>query len=558
MTIPPLRATFEGPCVGRLHQLRLPLLGLLLASGGLAHAQLPVPTPGAIQDSVPQQRAPFVSSPPEVFFSRDPAPQQRAQTQRFLVSGFSFKGNTRFSEALLRQLVEPYLDLQLTLGELDRIADKITAFYRSRGYTVARAYLPVQRVEDGLVTIQIIEGSVESVVFRTEGRYTREFLAPYIAPLLTGSPDAVVTDAALERQLLLMNDLPGLKARATLAPGQRFGTSIVEVQTQEKPVGLSVGLNNSGSSNSGRNRLDAGVEFNNPLWMGDQLTLRAIRSSDQLFRYNRLGYSLPLGRNGLRLAFSRTATDYDLGGEFAALEIAGKVRSADATISYPFVRSRAKNVIGALQWRQTTSEQRVLGLPFSESKLPLLVGSVYSNWVGDDSSAQALGLTASTNMVQQGSDSRSGDYERFTKLEAEWTYLTGAAKNWDFFFRGKGALGTHALPDTEKFSLGGESSVRGYQPAILRGDSGYQLTFELRRQFMLMSTPGYAAVFADLGGARNKGPFLGWDRASSLGVGWTHYLGSQGKLKVEYAKPMIRVFNQKQPDRLWLSVNVAF
>ena len=554
MTNPPLSATFDETCL----PVRLKaLLALLLVAAGTAQAQVPVPTPGAIQDTVPIRRTPTISAPPEVLFSRDAPQVPRAQTQRFLVSGFTFIGNTQFSEAFLRRLVEPYLDLQLTLGELDRIADKITAFYRSAGFTVARAYLPVQRVEDGLVTIQIIEGSVESVLFKNEGRYSKQFLEPYLTPLMTANPGALVTDAALERQLLLLNDLPGLKARATLAPGQKFGTSVVEVDTQEKLIGLTFGLNNSGSKASGRNRVDAGVELNNPLWLGDQLTFRAIRSSDQLFRWNRLGYSLPIGKDGLRFSVSRTATDYDLGGPFAALEIAGKVRSADATISYPFLRSRAKNVIGAVQWRETTSEQRVLGLPFSESKLPLLVGSLYANWVSADSSSQALSSTVSTNALKRGNDSLTGENGQFMKVDVEWTYLTGAARNWDFFFRGKGVLSTSSVPDAEKFSIGGESSVRGYQPAIVRGDSGYQFTAELRRQFLVTSWPAYASVFWDLGGARNKG-FLGFDRAASVGVGWTQYLSNRGQLKVELAKPMMRVFNEKQPSRVWVGLNVSF
>lgn len=558
MTSPQARATSGHPRSSTRHRVR----AVALAAAGLvcatfASAQVAPPTPGAVQDSVPVRRTPFVATPPEVLFSRDAPATPRSQTQRFLVSGFTFKGNTQFSEAMLRQLTEAYLDLQLTLGELDRIADKITNFYRLQGYTVARAYIPAQRVEDGLVTVQIVEGKVESVIIKSPGRYGREFVEPYLTPLLSAHPGGLVTDAALERQLLLLNDLPGMRARATLAPGQAFGSTVVELDTQEKFIGVSLGANNSGSRETGRVRLDGSVEVNNPFKLGDQFTLRAIRSSDQLFEWHRLGYSLPLGTQGLKLAISSTATDYRLGGQFAALQIAGEVRSADATISYPFVRTRAKNVIGALQWRQTSSRQSVLGLPFSESSLPLLTGSVYMSWVGEDSSAQSVSAAVSTNALKRGSDSVRGAYGEFAKLDAEWTYLTGAARNWDFFFRGRGVFSTSTLPDTEKFSLGGESSVRGYSSAILRGDFGFQGTFELRRQFMVASTPGYGSVFWDVGGARNKG-FLGYDKVSSLGVGWTHYLGRRGQVKLEYARPLDKVFGREQPARVWASMNVSF
>ncbi len=523
---------------------------------GIAHAQT-VPTPGAIQDTVPGSRIPSLSNPAEVIFPRNAPAIQRAETRRFLVSGFTFTGNTVVSEALLRRMVERYLDMQLTLAELDRVADYITTYYRESGYTVARAFIPAQRVEDGLVTIQIIEGTVESVAFKGQSRYRKSMLEPYLQPLLEGTPRALVTDAVLERQMMLLNDLPGLRARATLAPGQQFGTTAVEVETQERFVGVSFGLSNSGKKEIGRTRLDAGFDMFNPLTLGDHFNIRAMRSEDNLFRYNRLGYSLPIGHDGIRVAFSHTATDYDLAGAFAPLGIAGQVRSADATVSYPFVRSRAKNVIGALQWRETTTRQTVLGLPFSEAKLPLLTASIYANRVGSDSSATSLSVAMSTNMVSKGTNGAGVQNRDFVKVDSELTYLTGAARNWDFFFRGRGVVANEVLPDTEKYSIGGPDSVRGYQSSSLRGDVGYQLTVELRRQWMVAGTPGYLSVFGDIGGVRNKG-FLGFDRLSSVGIGITHYLSNKGQVKVDYSKPLLRVLGRETKPQLWASMTLAF
>jgi hemolysin activation/secretion protein len=367
----------------------------------------------------------------------------------------------------------------------------------------------------------------------------------------------LVTDALLERQLMLLNDLPGLKARATLVPGQQFGSTAVEVETSEKIIGASFGVSNAGKPEIGERRVEGGVELNNPLRIGDQFTLRAMRSTDGLFRYRRVGYSLPLGADGIRLAVSATATDYDLGGAFAALGISGRVRSADATVSYPFVRSRAKNVIGALQWRQTTTQQDVLGLPFSEAKLPLLVGSVYANWVGADSSATAVSLAASTNVLRKGTNTAGTDNRQFIKMDGEVTYLTGAARNWDLFLRGRMVHATTGLPDTEKMSLGGPDSVRGYTSSQYRGDSGYQMTAELRRQWLVFGTPGYVSVFADLGGVNNKG-FLGYDKLASTGVGLTHYLGGHGQVRVEYARPLLKVYGRDTGSKLWATMTVVF
>ncbi|HEY0267953.1 MAG TPA: ShlB/FhaC/HecB family hemolysin secretion/activation protein [Methyloradius sp.] len=517
------------------------------------------PTPGAIQDSVQDRRSPDVASPAQIVFTADDtegSPDQPDSSKRFLVSGFTFTGNTVFSEFELRNITEQYLDLQLTLAEIDRIAAKITAIYRSEGYTVARAFVPAQRVDDGLVTIQIIEGKISNTGFKGQWRYRKNFLQPYFDDFIRNQNGQLVTDTGMERQLLLLNDLPGLKARATLVPGESFGTTDINVDLKEKLFDAFVGYSNPGSRETGENRIDAGASVNNPFTLGDQLTLRAIQSTDDLFKYQRVGYSFPIGSNGIRLALSTLNTDYKLGGNFSVLDISGKVRSSDVTVSYPFIRTRSRNIIGALQYRRTSTEQNVLGAPFSNSSLPLTVASVYSNWVHDDSSATSLNVAYSTNLWRNGSIAEQNHVA--SKVDAEVTHLTGATRYWDFFFRGQGVYSASALPDTEKFSLGGSESIRGYPVAEVRGDEGYLITMELRRQWRLASVPGYFSVFADTGGVKTKG-FLGTDRLSSVGAGMVFYLGNYGRFKAEYAVP---TSDDKAADgksgRLWFNLNLSY
>jgi hemolysin activation/secretion protein len=518
------------------------------------------PSPGAVQDSVQDRRSPEVSSPAQIVFTSEDSVENSEEatdtTKRFLVSGFTFTGNTVFKEFELRTVTEQYLDLQLTLEEIDRIAAKITAIYRREGYTVARAFVPAQRVEDGLVTIQIIEGQISNTSFKGQWRYRKNFLQPYFDDFIRNKDGQLVTDAGMERQLLLLNDLPGLKARATLVPGEKFGTTDVNVELKEKLFDAFLGFSNPGSKETGENRIDAGASVNNPFTLGDQLTLRALQSTDDLFKYQRVGYSFPIGSDGIRLALSTLTTDYKLGGNFAALDISGKVRSSDITISYPYLRTRSQNIIGALQFRRTSTQQNVLGVPFSSSSLPLAVASVYSNWVHEDSSATSLNMAYSTNMWRNGSV--AGQDHVASKVDAEVTHLTGATRYWDFYFRGQGVYSASALPDTEKFSLGGSESIRGYPTAQVRGDGGYLVTMELRRQWRLASVPGYISVFADTGGVKNKG-FTGTDRLSSIGAGLVFYLGNYGRFKAEYAIPTA---DDKAVDgkngRLWFNLNLSY
>lgn len=536
------------------------LLALLLPSAVLAAngtpPVLPI-TPGAVQDTLPQRRAPDIATPPQVIFYDDPVEiEAQPQAKRFLVSGFRYEGNTAVTDAVLQRITERFLDLQLTLAELDKAAASITAYYRSEGYTVARAFIPAQQIIDGLVTIQIIEGNLESVTFEGQSWYREAFLQSYVDNFMVGEDGELVTDASLERRLLLLNDLPGLKARATLVPGERFGTTSIDIELTEKPVSAFLGYSNSGTEETGEYRVDLAVDLNNPLRLGDQLSLRGIHSTDNLFRYERVGYSVPLGYQGLRLGVSALNTDYKLGGDFKDLDISGRVRSHDATLSYPFIRTRSKNLIGALQYRRTTTRQREFGMPYSHDSLPVTTASLYYNKIDDDSSATAINLAYTTNFWYHGYESRQEHVS--SKLDADLTYLTGATRHWDFYFHGQGVYSSTDLPDTEKFSLGGAESVRGYPSSQVRGDKGYLVTMEMRRQWRVSSIPGYFSLFVDTGGVNNKG-FAGYDRISSAGLGLVLFAGSYGRLKLEYARRLTHEdARDGKKDRVWFNVGLNY
>jgi len=137
-------------------------------------------------------------------------------------------------------------------------------------------------------------------------------------------------------------------------------------------------------------------------------------------------------------------------------------------------------------------------------------------------------------------------------------HLRAASKTWDLYLRANLVVSHDALADTEKMSLGGPDSVRGYLSAELRGDNGYQGTIELRRQFMLANVPGVFNLFYDAGAARAKG-FGGTDSIRSAGLGVTvfprHYL----RAKLEYAHATSdRRSQDGRRERAWLTITASY
>ncbi|MRR51532.1 MAG: ShlB/FhaC/HecB family hemolysin secretion/activation protein [Rhodocyclaceae bacterium] len=541
-------------------QLVLWAMALLLAAlaGPCRSQQPPVPpTPGALLEGI-GLRHPAIpgGAPAEFLFPQEASPSTHDRSgRRFLVKGFHFVGNTVFTEARLRRVVERFTDLQLNLHDLNKASDAVSRFYREMGFPVAGAFIPVQKVEDGLVIMNVIEGRMGALVFEGGWRYSDATLGAYMAPLLE---QPQVTIGQLERSLLLMNDLPGLKARATLAPGAARGETDATIALEEKPLALTAQFNNWGRKEAGANRLDIGVELNNPLGIGDQLTWRGMKAEQGLMHYNRIGYSIPLGADGLRFSIGGSSVRYKVAGDFALLGIEGLVNSSEMGLSYALRRSRVSNIMLSAGIKSTQSRQTALNTPLSSSRLRVLSLGVAANWVHEDSSNTSLSTTYSSNFRKNygnNPDALRG------KVDIDFTHLAGLSPRWDVFTRFNTMLGAGSVPDTEKFSIGGPDSVRGYRSAEYRGDRGYLFSVEFRRQFLLLNTVGIYSIFHDRGGVRNSG-FASQDNLSSWGTGVTLFPRKESRIRADIAWPTSDknrpAGDGKSGARLWLSASISF
>ncbi|TMH37486.1 MAG: hypothetical protein E6H56_17065 [Betaproteobacteria bacterium] len=73
---------------------------------------------------------------------------------KVLIRSIRITGTTVFLPEELRLLVAGVEGQELSLAEIEALAARITSYYRSRGYVIARAYVPPQRVQDGILEIR--------------------------------------------------------------------------------------------------------------------------------------------------------------------------------------------------------------------------------------------------------------------------------------------------------------------------------------------------------------------------------------------------------------------
>lgn len=413
------------------------------------------------------------------------AATSRPGGMRIMVKGLRISGQTVFSEAELLALVSDGAGKELSLAELDQLAARITGYYRQQGYLVARAYLPAQDIRDGQVEIAVLEGRLGKVEVNDSAGMAGSALAP-VSALPTGKP---LRKDELEGSLLALADLPGVMVKSTLRPGESIGTSdlLVEVASG-KAVAGSLDFDNYGNRYSGDSRLGGSLYLNNPLKLGDQVSLRAQTSGEGL-AYGQAGYQLPMGSHGTRIGAAWSTMHYRLGKDFSPLGATGDAEVGSVHASHPFVRSRALNLHGQARYESKRLVDRV-GVTATQTNKTLdswtvgIDGDSTDAFGGGGSNSLALRYTSGSLVLDATSSAIDAVSARsqggFGKTSLSFQRLQRLADDVSFNFSYEGQWADKNLDSAEKLVLGGPYGVRAYPQGEAPGDEGQLLAAELR------------------------------------------------------------------------------
>ena len=487
---------------------------------------------------------------------------------RIAVNGIRVSGSSAFAAAELEALVSDLIGGEHTLAELYQGAARITAYYRERGYIIARAYLPAQEIQDGVVVIDVVEGRIVERQITNQSRLSDERANGYLREIKSGE---ALQAAPVERALLLLNDTPGVGGtRATLQPGASVGTSdlIVEIDPSA-PYFARVEADNFGNRYTGENRVDGALAFNSPFKMGDQFTVRAL-ASDQEQTYARIAYQIPAGSSGLRLGTAYFDTRYRLGKEFAPLQAHGTATGTSLFAVYPFIRSQASNLSGTLTWEDKKLDDftdapvtavaqhiRLASFGLAGNYQDLLGGGGVTSF---DLALVAghLGMDTESQAADELSARRNGG---FTRLAYNVTRLQRLTDRDALSVSLSGQWAGKNLNSSEKFFLGGAYGVRAYPQGEAEGDQGWLTNLELRHRF-LPDLQG--VVFYDAGSVRiNHNPFVAGENTrtiSGAGVGANaNFLGLQINAYVAWrihgGQPTSEPISLDRNPRLWVQAS---
>jgi hemolysin activation/secretion protein len=543
----------------------LPLALLVLSQG--AFSQQP-PSAGSQLRQIPA--SPVPQRPvPEIRIEQGSAPAIAVPDQmKIVVRSLQVTGAQVFSEAELLAVTGFKPGSELTLADLRAMAAKISAFYRSKGYFVAQAYLPAQDIKDGAVTIAVIEGQYGQITLRNQSNLSEPLANSLLGGLNSGDPVAI---APLESRLLLLSDVPGTNVKSTLVPGAAVGTSdlIVDVMPGQRVTG-SIDADNAGNRYTGEYRLGATVNLNNPLGQGDVASLRVLTTGSGL-NYARGSYQMQFGKATAGVAYS--GLRYELGKEFAYLNAHGTAKVASLYGRYPLIRSRNNNLYAGLAYDDKTFQDKVdLTSSVTDKKARVLMASLSGDHRdrlgGGGLSAYSLTWSAGNIDIQTPSalaaDAAGPQSNgRFNKLGFSAMRLQRVTDTISLYAAVNGQVASKNLDSSEKMELGGMNAVRAYPEGEAYADQGYVLTLEARLLLPKFSQqmPGQVHLigFVDTGSVTiNKNPWGPGDNRRTLsgaGVGLNWSENNNFLVRAYYARKLGNEVATSAPDksgRFWI------
>lgn len=449
--------------------------------------------------------------------------------------------SSAIDHAMFDSVIEPYLGIDATNGELAKLAQQIADIARAKGMLLASSYVPEQQVEMGIVRIIFDAGSIDEVrIDGSSNQALRELLEP-----LVGGP---VMQAELERRLMLANNIPQISVRKTELLNENGRRVLLVKVEQSKKVSGQLVVDNFGSKNVGPLRAKLSVEAVALLDDSDSMnvTFRTNPADPGELVAASVVYTVGLNNNGTRAEIATAWSKSNIAPSFGLGERKVSSQYASLAVNHPLRRSRTANLWVDGQVEYLKIEQESFGAILqSDTVVTLSVGlssslKVGNGWLRTGTQLrQGLGVFGANGQDDPLSSRFDAD-GRFTSARA-WVSWSGKPVG-DVTLRMavSGQLASEPLLSSEEMGLGGAYVGRAFEFYERSGDQGILALAELGYEFSrpiswIKRLQPYA--FVDGGYVSNLRSGFGGGTLISAGGGLRADIGKLG-LQLEGAYPI--------------------
>lgn len=381
------------------------------------------------------------------------------------------------ADSVQRALAKPWLNRCLTLADLTRLQREATNAYLQRGYITSRVWLGPQDLSQGTLTLTASEGRIDSITLN--GRR-----ALRIASVFPGMTGQVLNLRDIEQGLEQLNRLTSQPVSVDIQPAQRpgYSTLVLKQGRQRLPLSVGLGADNGGQKSSGRDQLNASVTLDNPLNLADQWQLSASHNSDFASSHHSRAingtFTLPWGWWLLSVQGGWSKQLQSVSSINQRWRYRGESVSQRVNLNRVLWRNARSKLSADAGFSHRRISNRLAGekLALSSPTLSVL------QFGGSFSSQLAGGYLTFSPLINQGlstlgAGSRASlppaaPRSRFTKYSLNASYFHPLADRLSLLTSVYGQTTAHNLYASERLSIGGQYSVRGYKEQYLSGNRG--------------------------------------------------------------------------------------
>ncbi|MCX6974260.1 MAG: BamA/TamA family outer membrane protein [Verrucomicrobia bacterium] len=366
--------------------------------------------------------------------------------------------------------------------------------YHDKGYQTVSVSVPPQSVTSGVIVMQVSEVTVGRLTVKGSRFFDIEKIKKMAPSLAEGN---VPNFNDIQQDIMGLNQQADCQVTPSLTAGKIPGTVDVELTVKDKfPLHGSVEINNRYSANTTPLRLDAAVRYDN-LWqwghtIGGAFQIAPQRPSDALI-FSGYYIARTPSINWLSLMLSATRQNSEvstLGGSSSLGN--GEIYGGKFLVNLPSKKGFYHSASFGLDYKDF-AQDLVVNDQIVSSPLTYWPFSLNYN-------ASSIGkhyqteFNAGVTFAFRGTGTEEAiDFDnRRYNASANFFYLRGGIEHtqklaWDFQLVGglQGQATANPLVDTEQFSLGGLSTVRGYLESSVVGDNAVCGTLEFRTPSLL-------------------------------------------------------------------------
>lgn len=512
----------------------------------------------------------------------EPAPENRPDSQQeavsFSLSAIELRNAPNLPADAIAALTGQYVGREIGFADLVRLADELEGLYKAQGYFLARVVVPAQRVENGVLYLDALEGALERKRVVTESEVARRQIDASLETLELGQP---LTRDRAERRILLAASVPGVSLRPVLSSGTAPGTIALTAEASRDPFAASLSWRNLNAPEVGRGGILGQVSVSGKSLYGDRLSLAGFVSDDlkeQAVASAR--YTRRVASNGLAVDLNVSHSTAEPGGPISALDFASDATTVGVGLSYPFVLRQRSSLTGRVGFSGADVDSDVFGSVglFSdrvrqvelslEGRHRLKQPVAGARWsaqgsLGAYQGVSALGASKPADVLlsRPFADPQAVSVRGETRLSADWN------GNWGADLRAVGQWSDEPLLSFNEYSAGNYTIGRGYDAGALSSDrllgasvsvSGPNLLTAVgaARNAKLSIRP---TAFYDIVEGQTIDPGFEDERTiSSRGIGFRMDVASGLSLSAEWVDPVQspQRFGPEAPSRVLVSVSL--